>query len=200
MPGFAAPIGSYFGGDVDTRRSVFVSGSLFGVATGATKVRGYSVGGTIGHRFLMQGGYKLIPQVSAGATGIKRDAFAETGAGVLSLTSAKETRDLYQATGELRLSHRSDSAGRWFEPFAGGGIRHNWGDRDATAAMGFNGAPVGVGAFTIQGTELPKWAGIVSGGFDARVSDRVAVGLSSETTISRRQREGRLNLHIKVGF
>ena len=197
---YANLVGTYYSGDISTLRNVFVNETLFGTATGQTKTDGYTFGGSIGHRFQINNGYRITPQLSGGAARVERDAFTETGAGVLSLSSATDTRQLYQAAAELKLSHRSENATGWFEPYVSGGVRRNWGDRSATSGNRFVGAPLGTGAFTIGGAELPEWAGLLSAGFDAKVDRKTTLGIAFDSAIANRQKEGRVSINLKVGF
>ncbi|MEO5866737.1 MAG: autotransporter domain-containing protein, partial [Sphingomonas sp.] len=198
---FANAIASYFGGRVSTSRSVFVGASLFGQATGRATTHGYSAGAALGHRFDMGGGLFVTPQVSGEAVQVTRNAFTETGAGVFSLAVAAEKRDLYSAIGELRLSHKGVTAsGGVVEPYASLGLRVNFGDLDTLSALRFTGAPAGTGAFTIAGARLASTSALITGGINAHPSDTVSIGVEAGGAYARQQQEGKVSMHLKIGF
>jgi fibronectin-binding autotransporter adhesin len=198
---FASAVGSYFGGTIDTTRNIFVNPTLTAQATGNADTKGYTVGGSVGYRFELGDGLILAPQLSGDATQVTRDAFTETGAGALSLAVARERRNLYTGIGEARLSHRGIMAnGGVVEPYVSVGVRVNFGDLDTLSNMRFSGAPVGTGAFTIEGARLAKTSALFGGGINARPSENITIGVDVASTVSSREKEGRFSVNLKIGF
>ena len=197
---YASAVGSYFSGDIDSSRQVYVGSAYQGNATGTSRVMGYTAGGAAGYRLPLGGGTRFTPQVSFEATHVDRGAFTETGAGGLSLSVGKDVRNLYAATVEGRLSHVSAAPGGIIEPYAGAGVAFNFGDLSTLAANRFTGAPTGIGAFSIQGARLAPTTALVNGGIEAHPNDRVTLGMGAETRLSDRQREASLQLHVRLGF
>ncbi|OYY71813.1 autotransporter-associated beta strand repeat-containing protein [Sphingomonas sp. 28-63-12] len=197
---YGSVIGSYFSGDINSRRSVFVGGTQFGVADGQTMTRGYSAGAALGYRIAGSGGVVITPQASFTATGVERDAFNETGAGGLSLQVARDHRVLYAATAEGRISRPFDALGGVVEPYIGGGAIFSFGDLDTLSVNRFSGAPTGTGTFTIQGARLAPFTSLVNAGIDVRPTSNVRLGLQGEARLSNRQSEQRISLNLRIGF
>lgn len=197
---YGSVIGSYFSGDINSRRSVFVGGALFGVANGTAATRGYTGGAALGYRVPLSQRLLFTPQVSFTATGVTRDAFTETGAGGLSLQAARERREIYAATAEGRLSRPFNALGGTVEPYIGGGAVYSFGDLDTVSTNRFSGAPVGTGTFTIDGARLSPVTALVNGGINVRPSQNVRLGLQGEARLSQRQREERISLNLRIGF
>ncbi len=197
---YGSVIGSYFSGDIDSRRTVVVGGSVFGVASGTAKTRGYTAGAALGYRLPLTQSVLFTPQVSFTATGVTRDAFTETGAGGLSLQASRDHRQLYAATGEGRLSRVFNALGGVVEPYVGGGAIYSFGDLDTGSINRFSGAPVGTGTFSIQGARLAPLTALVNGGINVRPSQNVQLGLQGEARLSNRQREERVSLNLRIGF
>ena len=199
---YANAIGSYFSGDVTSRRSVFVGSTEFGVARGRARTHGYGGSATAGYRIDLGGGTRFTPQLSFEATHIKRDALTETGAGTLNLAASAQRRTLYQATAESRISHAFalGSSGGTVEPYVGGGFEANWGDRAALNTMRITGAPAGLGVFTVTGANLAKYTGVISGGIDGHPSDRVTLGVGLQAHRSPRQKDGAVQVHARIAF
>ena len=197
---YASAVGSYFSGTVTSARQVYIGTAFQGTATGTPKVTGYTAGGAAGYRLPIGGGVRFTPQVSIEATHVDRDAFTETGAGVLSLAAGKDVRNLYTATVEGRLSHLSAAPGGIIEPYAGAGVAFNFGDLSTVSANQFTGAPTGTGAFSIAGARLSPTTALINGGIEAHPNDRVTLGMGVETRLSNRERDGRLELHVRLGF
>ena len=197
---YASLIGSYFSGNVDSSRQVFLGATAEGTATGRSKVDGFTVGAAAGYRMPIGGGIRFTPQASFEATQVTRDAFTETGAGLLDLAVSRQRRNLYTATAEGRFSHVSQIGSWTVEPYAGAGAAFAFGDLDSVATNQFTGAPTGTGAFAIQGARLSPTTALLTGGVEAHPGDRVTIGLGAETRLSDRQRDGRLELHLRLGF
>lgn len=197
---YGSVIGSYFSGDINARRSVFVGGALFGVANGTAATRGYTAGAALGYRVPLSQSLLFTPQVSFTATGVTRGAFTETGAGGLSLQAARERREIYAATAEGRLSRPFNALGGTVEPYIGGGAIYSFGDLDTLSTNRFSGAPVGTGTFTIEGARLSPVTALVNGGINVRPSQNVRLGLQAEARLSQRQREERISLNLRIGF
>ncbi|MEH3103216.1 MAG: autotransporter-associated beta strand repeat-containing protein [Sphingomonas phyllosphaerae] len=197
---YASVTAGYFDGDVRSQRSVYVNGTHFGRATGDARTHGYMLGGSVGRRIAFGHGFALTPEIAGGLTSVHRNAFTESGAGVLSLAVEGERRDLYQAGGQIRLSHRGIGGRGWIEPFVTTGIRHNGGGRDTESAMRFTGAPVGAGRFSVRGAALPANVGLLGGGLEARVERWAKIGVSVERSLSRIQAEGRINMNLRIDF
>ncbi len=197
---YGSVMGSYFSGDIDSRRTVVVGGSVFGVASGTAKTRGYTAGAALGYRLPLTQSVLFTPQASFTATGVTRDAFTETGAGGLSLQASREHRQLYAATGEGRLSRVFNALGGVVEPYVGGGAIYSFGDLDTGSTNRFSGAPVGTGTFSIQGARLAPLTALVNGGINVRPSQNVQLGLQGEARLSNRQREERVSLNLRIGF
>ncbi|WP_230480788.1 autotransporter-associated beta strand repeat-containing protein [Sphingomonas sp. Leaf21] len=197
---YASVTASYFAGDIRSQRTVVVNADVLGRANGKAGTHGYSLGGSAGRRIGLGGNLAVTPQVSGGVTSVIRDGFTEEGAGVLSLAVGRERRDLYQVSGQIRLAYRGVSGSGWVEPFVATGVRHIWGERDATSAMRFSGAPIGAGDFTIRGAELPPVVGLLGGGLNARLARWAMIDLNAEHSISRRQKEGRININARIDF
>jgi hypothetical protein len=197
---FTNAVGSYFKADVDTARQVYVGNTLIGRATGTTDSDGYTLGGAMGYRLGGEEGLRVAPQIAGRMVSVTRDAYTETGAGNLNLATSREERELYTATGEVRVSHKSTSTSGTIEPWASIGIQRMWGDRDAFTTNRITGAPVGTGSFRVNGAGLPEWAGLLGGGIEAKPTDRVTLGASAESTLSGRYKESRLSLRVRLGF
>lgn len=197
---YANVIGSYFAGTVDTVRTVSIGANLAGIARGNANTDGYAGGGTLGRRIDLSDGMLLTPQVGGQVVHVTRDAFTETGVGGLSLAAGRETRDLYSATGQLRLSHRTVTSSGVVEPYVTGGVQVNFGDRDTLSALRFTGAPAAAGAFTIAGARVARTAALLGGGLDARPNDTVTIGASFDSTVAKIQNEARVSMHIRVGL
>lgn len=197
---YGSVIGSYFSGDINSRRSVFVGGALFGVANGTAATRGYTGGAALGYRVPLSQSLLFTPQVSFTATGVTRGAFTETGAGGLSLQAARERREIYAATAEGRLSRPFNALGGTVEPYIGGGAIYSFGDLDTVSTNRFTGAPLGTGTFTIEGARLSPVTALVNGGINVRPSQNVRLGLQGEARLSQRQREERISLNLRIGF
>lgn len=198
---FAQVSGSYYGGTIDTARTVAIGGTPVGRARAEANTSGYTAGAAMGHRFGGEAGYRFAPQISVQTVHVTRDAFTETGAGDLSLVAGRDKRNMYTATAEGRLSHRTLAAdGGLVEPYVTGGVQVNFGERDTLAALSIAGAPIGTGAYTVEGTRLARVAGIFGGGIDAHPTDRITLGAGVETTLSNRQKEGRVSMRLHIGF
>ncbi|MES2098134.1 MAG: autotransporter outer membrane beta-barrel domain-containing protein, partial [Pseudomonadota bacterium] len=198
---YANVSGSYFGGTIDTARTVAIGSTIVGKAIGNARTSGYAGGATLGERIGVGGNMFFTPQVGANVVTVTRNAFTESGVGVLSLAVNREQRTLYSGTAEARLSHRGVTAsGGVVEPYVSVGVRVNFGDRDTLSSMRFSGAPTGTGAFTIEGAMLPKTSAILSAGINANPSDRVSIGVEVGGSYGKNQQEGRVGLHLKIGF
>ena len=197
---YGSVIGSYFSGDISSRRSVFVGGSLFGEANGQAATRGYSAGGALGYRTPLGGGVVFTPQASITVTGVTRDAFSETGVGGLSLQVARDQRLIYTATGEAKLSKAFDALGGVIVPYIGGGASYSFGDLDTLSTNRFSGAPIGTGSFSIQGARLAPVTALVNAGLDVQPTSNVRLGLQGEARLSNRQHEQRISLNLRIGF
>ena len=197
---YASAVGSYFSGNVTSSRQVYIDAAFQGTATGTPRVTGYTAGGAAGYRLPLGGGVRFTPQASFQTTHVDRDAFTETGAGVLSLSAGKDVRTLYTATAEGRLSYLSAAPGGIIEPYAGAGVAFNFGDLDTVSANRFTGAPTGTGAFSITGARLSPTTALINGGIEAHPNDRVTLGMGVETRLSDRERDGRVELHVRLGF
>lgn len=197
---YGSVIGSYFSGDINSRRSVFVGGSLFGEANGQAATRGYSAGGALGYRTPLGGGVVFTPQASITVTGVTRDAFSETGVGGLSLQVARDQRLIYTATGEAKLSKAFDALGGVIVPYIGGGASYSFGDLDTLSTNRFSGAPIGTGSFSIQGARLAPVTALVNAGLDVQPTSNVRLGLQGEARLSNRQQEQRISLNLRIGF
>ena len=196
-------IGSYFSGDVTSTRSVFIGASQIGVAKGSANARGFGGSAVVGYRIeLGDSGWRYTPQLGFDATHVRRDAFTETGAGVLNLAAAGQRRTLYRADAEGRVSHvfAFGGNGGTVEPYIGGGFEANWGNRAALETMQITGAPAGTGLFAINGASLAKYTGLITGGVDAHPNDRVTLGVGLQTRRSPRQKDGAVQVHARIAF
>ncbi|MGJ3647632.1 autotransporter-associated beta strand repeat-containing protein [Sphingomonas sp. GlSt437] len=197
---YASGIGSYFSGDIFSSRRVSFGGMAIGAATATPKTSGYSAAGQFGYRVSLGNAVVFTPQASFTATHVTRNAFTETGIGGLSLQAARETRTIYAATGEGRLSKAFNALGGQVVPYIGGGVTYKFGDLDTKSALAFTGAPTGTGTYTINGARLAPVAGLVNVGLDARPNDHVSLGLGFETTLAKRQQEERITAAIRLRF
>ncbi|MES2987555.1 MAG: autotransporter domain-containing protein, partial [Pseudomonadota bacterium] len=197
---YASLIGNYFSGDVDSKRQVVVGGVSQGLATGTANVHGVTIGATAGYRIPVGTNSRFTPQASIEGTQVVRGSFTENGAGLLNLVAARQTRTLYTATLEGRFNHVVQS-GTWsIEPYIGGGVAIQFGDRDTLASNRFSGAPVGTGAFTIEGVRLAPVVGLVNFGIQAHPSKNLTLGIGAEGRLGDHQRDGRLEAHVRLGF
>jgi fibronectin-binding autotransporter adhesin len=196
---FGSLSGSWYSGDYDSRRTLAL-GTARSLATGDIHSEGYAFGASAGYRADLGGGLRGAILASASKVHDVRDAFTETASGGLGLEVGRATRDLFVATGELRLSARVKAGGGFAMPYVSAGVRYNAGDLDTVGAMRFSGAPAGTGGFTVTGARLSPVLGTFGGGIDARASDTVRLGVSFETAYGDRTREGRASMRVKIGF
>ncbi|WP_253190612.1 autotransporter-associated beta strand repeat-containing protein [Sphingomonas sp. LM7] len=196
---FASIAGTWYKGDFDTLRAIAI-GTSTGTAQGDADSDGYSIGASIGYRADLGGGTRAAVIASATKTHDTRDAFAERASGGVGLDVAAADRDLFTATGELRLGQVIQTGSGSAMPFVSVGVRYNDGDLASLAGMRFAGAPTGLGAFTVEGARMSRWVGTLGAGIDAKVSDNVSLGVAAESAFADRTREGRASLRIKIGF
>jgi autotransporter-associated beta strand protein len=196
---FGSLAGSYYTGDFDTQRTLQI-GSGVGTARGNADSHGYSLGGTAGLRADLGGGTRAAVIVSGTKTRDTREGFNERAAGGLGLQVAEATRDLFTATGELRLAQVIQTGSATAMPFVAIGVRYNDGDLGTIGNMRFSGAPTGLGAFTVEGARLSKWVGTLGAGVDVRATDKVSLGVAVESALAERTRESRASLRVKIGF
>ncbi|MES2098127.1 MAG: autotransporter outer membrane beta-barrel domain-containing protein, partial [Pseudomonadota bacterium] len=198
---YANVSGSYFSGTINTARTVSVGANIVGKAVGQAGTNGYAGGASVGRRIGLGGNMYFTPQLGADLISVTRDAFIESGAGVLSLSVNREKRTMYSGLAEGRLSYRGISAsGGVIEPYVSAGVRVNFGDLDTLSSMRFTGAPSGTGGFTIAGARMPKTSALVSAGINANPSDKVSIGVEVGGSFGDKQQEGRVGLHLKIGF
>jgi fibronectin-binding autotransporter adhesin len=196
---FVSASGNYYRGDFDTARVINLGGAISS-ARADFDSDGYSFGGMAGYRFDLGNGARLVPVITATQTHDRRDAFTETGAGGLGLASAATSRDLFTATGELRLGQWIRTGASQAMPYVTVGVRYNKGDLDTLGAMRFSGAPTGTGAFTVQGARMDSWVGTWGTGIDVKANDHVRMGVALEAAYGDHTREGRASARIKIGF
>jgi uncharacterized protein with beta-barrel porin domain len=193
--------GSYFSGTINTSRTVSVGSNVVGKAVGQAGTDGFAGGATVGRRIGLGGNMYFTPQLGADVISVNRDAFTESGVGVLSLSVNREKRTLYSGLAEGRLSYRSTTAsGGVVEPYVSAGVRVNFGDLDTLSSMRFTGAPSGTGGFTIAGARMPTTSALVTAGINANPSDTVSIGVDVGGSFGDKQQEGRVALHLKIGF
>ena len=193
-------VGSYVGGNVDSRRTVTVGSAIIGVAAGKAATKGYTASATAGHRFDVSKVVRFTPQASFQAVGVTRNAFNESGAGNLSLQVGREHRNLYTASLEGRLSALYETRGAIIEPYVSAGVAHSFGDLDTLSAVRFSGAPVNTGAFSITGARLTPTAALVSGGIEVRPTHNVTLGVGADGRFSNRERQVQASMRLRIGF
>ena len=196
---FIAASGSWYSGDFDSRRTLSLGGTS-SLATGDISSKGYSFGLTGGFRTDLGNGLRLALIGSASKVHDKRDGFNESAAGGLGLQVASASRDLFTASGELRLGAKVKTGAGEAMPWVSAGVRYNSGDLDTLGAMRFAGAPTGLGSFGVQGVRMAPVLGTLGVGIDARASKNVRLGVALEGAAGENTREGRASVRIKIGF
>ncbi|MFS2108614.1 autotransporter-associated beta strand repeat-containing protein [Sphingomonas sp. Sphisp140] len=196
---FVAASGSWYSGDFDSKRTLFLGGTT-SLATGDVSSKGYSFGLTGGFRTELGNGLRLALIGTASKVNDKRDGFTESAAGGLGLQVASASRDLFTASGELRLGTTVKTGAGTAMPWISMGVRYNSGDLDTLGAMRFSGAPAGTGAFGVSGTRIAPVLGTLGLGIDARASKNVRLGIALEGAAGENTREGRASVRVKIGF
>ncbi|CAN5419288.1 hypothetical protein BH09PSE4_BH09PSE4_06040 [soil metagenome] len=197
---FAGLAGSFYAGAFDSQRGLQIGGAFAGLAKGRSETRG--------HLISLSGGYRLpvTPTIQAAliasvtATHDRRSGFTETAPAGLGLVVSATARDTVSATGELRIAQKIPTGSGFALPFFSVGMRYNGGDRDAQGSMRFSGAPVGLGAFTVNGVRQAPFAALWSGGVNAKASRNVDLGIAVESAMASRLREARATMRIRLGF
>jgi autotransporter-associated beta strand protein len=196
---FASLAGNYYWGRFDSARVISI-GSANDPASARIRNEGYAIGATAGYRADLGGGLRAEAVASATRTHDRRDCFAERAVGGLGLTAADDVREVFTATGEVRL-------GQWLQvgsghalPYVTLGVRYNGGDLATLANVRFTGAPAGLGAFQVEGARMSQVLGTVGTGVDVRASDRVSLGLAAEHARGSRTSETRASLRLRFGF
>ena len=197
---YAAAAGNYFSGDVTIRRTLFIGATPFGQASGRTNVRGYTVAGIAGARFDLGGGTRAGFELTGSQTQATRRAYTETASGGLALAAARDRRDVFTGTAQVKLSHVFTGNGWTAEPFATGGVQVNSGDLAAINALRFTGAPTGTGGFLVEGARLERTLGVFTGGIEVRPSDKFRIDLTAGGAIGNRTTEGQVRMSARLGF
>ena len=192
--------GDYYSGDVSVRRQLAIGGTVVGQATGTTNVRGYTVGGLLGVRGDVGGGTRAGVELTAQETQATRRAYTETAPLGLGLTAARDRRDVFTGSAQVKLSHLFTGNGWTAEPFASGGVEVHSGDLATINAMQISGAPTGTGGFLVQGATLEHTLGVFTGGVEIRPSDRFRIDLSAGGKIGNRTREGQIKVSARIAF
>ncbi|RYD94934.1 MAG: autotransporter outer membrane beta-barrel domain-containing protein, partial [Sphingomonadales bacterium] len=196
---FVSLAGNYYTGKFDSVRTINVGGAL-STALGDLKSHGYAVSASAGYRADLGGGLRMVAVASATKTHDTRDAFTERAPGGLGLASARAKRDLFTATGEVRLGQWIKTGSGYAMPYVSAGVRYNAGDLDTIGNMRFSGAPAGLGAFQVQGARISPLVGTWGAGVDVKASERVSLGVAVENAYSNHTREGRASMRVKIGF
>jgi len=196
---FVAASGSWYSADFDSRRTLSLGGTT-SLAIGDISSKGYSFGVTGGFRTELGNGLRLALIGSASKVHDERDGFNERAVGGLGLQVASASRDLFTASGELRLGATVKTGAGVAMPWVSMGVRYNSGDLDTLGAMRFSGAPAGTGAFGVAGTRIAPVLGTLGVGIDARASKNVRLGIALEGAAGENTREGRASVRVKIGF
>ncbi len=196
---FVAASGSWYSGDFDSKRTLSL-GTATSLATGDISSKGYSFGLTGGFRTELGNGLRLALIGSASKVHDKRDGFTERATGGLGLQVTSASRDLFTASGELRLGAQIKTGAGVAMPWVSAGVRYNSGDLDTLGAMRFAGAPTGTGSFGVAGTRIAPVLGTLGVGIDARASKNVRLGIALEGSAGENTREGRASVRVKIGF
>jgi outer membrane autotransporter protein len=196
---FVSASGNYYQGDFDTARTVSLGGNALS-ARGSFDSDGYAFGGVAGYRFDLGNKVRLVAVASANQTHDDRSSFTEKGAGGLNLSAAASGRDLFTATGELRLGTSVKTGASVAMPYVTIGVRYNAGDLDTVGNMRFASAPLGTGAFQVTGARVAPWMGTVGTGIDVKANDTVRMGVALEAAKGDHVTEGRASVRIKIGF
>lgn len=197
---YAGASGDYYGGDIRTRRQLTVGTGSIGQAVGTAKVWGYAIGGLAGVRFDVGGGTRLGLQVTGTGQHAVRRAFTESAPGGLALGAARNSRDLFTGTAQVKLSHTTRMGGATVTPYASVGAKLNAGDLGALNTLSITGAPTGTGTFLVQGAKLSPWMGIFEGGLELKAADKLRVGIAAGGAIADRTREGQVKVTARIGF
>ncbi|MES2988884.1 MAG: hypothetical protein V4808_13340 [Pseudomonadota bacterium] len=196
---FASLTGNYYSGDFKTLRQINIGGALR-PARARFDSKGYALSVAGGTRVDLGNGLRAILSASATRTRDSRDGFTETSTGGLGLVVAAADRDLFTATGEVKLGQWIKTGSGYAMPYVTAGVRYNAGDLDTLGNMRFSGAPAGTGAFQVQGAHIEPFVGTYGAGIDVRASDRVSLGVAVENAYGARTRESRGSMRIKIGF
>ncbi|MDQ0251932.1 hypothetical protein J2W22_004020 [Sphingomonas kyeonggiensis] len=196
---FVSASGTWYSADFDTKRTIALGGST-SLATGDAHADGYSFGASAGYRAELGGGLHAAIVASASQTHDSRDGFTERASGGLGLSVAKASRDVFTATGELRLAAKVKTGSGYAMPWVSAGVRYNTGDLDSLGNMRFAGAPTGTGSFLVEGARMAPVLGTLGVGIDAHASDNVRLGIALEAAAGDKTREGRASVRVKIGF
>jgi len=196
---FVSASGTWYSADFDTKRTIALGGST-SLATGDAHADGYSFGASAGYRAELGGGLHAAIVASASQTHDSRDGFTERASGGLGLSVAKASRDVFTATGELRLAAKVKTGSGYTMPWVSAGVRYNTGDLDSLGNMRFAGAPTGTGSFLVEGARMAPVLGTLGVGIDAHASDNVRLGIALEAAAGDKTREGRASVRVKIGF
>ncbi|MFS2108979.1 autotransporter-associated beta strand repeat-containing protein [Sphingomonas sp. Sphisp140] len=196
---FVSASGTWYSSDFDTKRTIALGGST-SLATGDAHADGYSFGASAGYRAELGGGLRAAIVASVSQTHDSRDGFTERASGGLGLSVAKASRDVFTATGELRLAAKVKTGSGYAMPWVSAGVRYNSGDLDSLGNMRFAGAPTGTGAFLVEGARMAPVLGTLGVGIDAHASDNVRLGIALEAAAGDKTREGRASVRVKIGF
>ena len=196
---FVSASGTWYSADFDTKRTIALGGST-SLATGDVHADGYSVGASAGYRAELGGGLHAAIVASASQTHDSRDGFSERASGGLGLNVANASRDVFTATGELRLGAKVKTGSGYAMPWVSAGVRYNAGDLDSLGNMRFAGAPTGTGSFLVEGARMAPVLGTLGVGIDAHASDNVRLGIALEGAAGDKTREGRASVRVKIGF
>ncbi|MES2988866.1 MAG: autotransporter-associated beta strand repeat-containing protein [Pseudomonadota bacterium] len=196
---FVSLSGNYYSGRFKTLRIINIGG-----ATQPARARfesdGYALSIAGGTRVDLGNGLRAVVSASATKTRDSQDGFTENAGGGLGLTVAAADRDLFTATGDIKLGQWIKTGAGYAMPYVNVGVRYNAGDLDTIGNMRFSGAPAGTGTFQIQGARIEQLVGTFGAGVDVRASDHVSLGVAVENAYGSRTREGRASMRVKIAF
>ncbi len=196
---FVSVAGNYYSGRFETLRLITIGGPAQ-AARAHFKSDGYALSVAGGTRVDLGNGLRAVVSASATKTRDSRDGFTESAGGGLGLTVAAADRDLFTATGEVKLGQWIKTGSGYAMPYVNLGVRYNGGDLDAVGNMRFSGAPTGTGAFQVQGARMEQMVGTFGAGVDVKATERVSLGIAVENAYGRRTRESRASMRVKIGF
>ncbi|MCR9095216.1 MAG: autotransporter domain-containing protein [bacterium] len=152
---------------IDTERTLSV-GSISDRVDGELEGEVYGVFVELTRGFDLPGAVEIAPLASLAWTGVRWDAFDESGSSPLAVRVEEQEIDSILTSLGVRLQgERRMDENIWFRPRFRALWSREWGDTEREVSGAFASAPAaGLGAFTVDGAEGPTDLGEIALGWD----------------------------------
>jgi len=190
---------SAYRGDMDTLRAITI-GNFGGLASGRTDFEGRSVSASLARRFQVTPTATVAIGAQATASRVNVDAFTEQGAGVVSLAVGEQERSWQTGQISVRGTQAFKLNGQNFSVYAGTGVMGTGGDRSGYADMRFTGAPTSFGAFTVEGVETPRMAGVADFGIQTKAGEGVTISTGYRGVFSERLHDNQIGVRVRMSW